>query len=41
MERLDRLVKADGEGLMLHRGDSLYRAARNDDLLKVKTHEDA
>jgi DNA ligase-1 len=26
---------------MLHRGDSLYRAERNDDLLKVKTHEDA
>ncbi|MDP2252076.1 MAG: DNA ligase [Hydrogenophaga sp.] len=41
MERLDRLVKAGGEGLMLHRGDSLYRAERNDDLLKVKTHEDA
>lgn len=41
MARLDRLVKAGGEGLMLHRGDSLYRAERDDDLLKVKTHEDA
>ena len=41
MARLDRLVKAGGEGLMLHRGDSLYRAERNDDLLKVKNHEDA
>lgn len=41
MARLDRLVKAGGEGLMLHRGDSFYRAERNDDLLKVKTHEDA
>ena len=41
MARLDRLVKAGGEGLMLHRGDSLYRAERNGDLLKVKTHEDA
>ena len=41
MARLDRLVKAGGEGLMLHRGDSLYRAERNDDLLKVKTHDDA
>lgn len=41
MARLDRVVKAGGEGLMLHRGDSLYRAERNDDLLKVKTHEDA
>ena len=41
MARLDRVVKAGGEGLMLHRGDSFYRAERNDDLLKVKTHEDA
>lgn len=41
MARLDRLVKAGGEGLMLHRGDSLYRAERNNDLLKVKTHEGA
>lgn len=41
MARLDRLVKAGGEGLMLHRGDSFYRAERNNDLLKVKPHEDA
>ena len=41
MARLDRVVKAGGEGLILHRGDSFYRAERNDDLLKVKTHEDA
>lgn len=41
MARLGRVVKAGGEGLMLHRGDSLYRAERNDDLLKVKPHEDA
>jgi DNA ligase-1 len=41
MVRLDRMVKDGGEGLMLHRGDSLYRAVRNDDLLKVKTLEDA
>jgi len=41
LARLDRLVIAGGEGLMLHRGDSLYRAERSDDLLKVKTHEDA
>ena len=26
---------------MLHRGESLYTAARNGDLLKVKPHEDA
>ena len=41
MARLDRLVKDGGEGLMLHRGDAPYRATRSDDLLKVKTHEDA
>ena len=41
MARLDSMVKDGGEGLMLHRGDSLYRAVRSDDLLKVKTHEDA
>ena len=34
-------VKNGGEGLMLHRGASLYKAQRNDDLLKLKTHEDA
>ena len=26
---------------MLHRGSSLYKAVRNDDLLKVKLHDDA
>ncbi len=41
MARLDRMVREGGEGLMLHRGDAPYRAVRNDDLLKVKTHEDA
>ena len=34
-------VKAGGEGVMLHRGESLYRGARNDDLLKYKPHDDA
>jgi len=38
---LTQHVKAKGEGLMLHRGASLYLGARTDDLLKVKTHEDA
>ena len=38
---LARTVKLGGEGLMLHRGSSLYRAQRNDDLLKVKTFDDA
>lgn len=38
---LDKTVKMGGEGLMLHRGGSPYRAERNNDLLKVKPHEDA
>ncbi|PFH11081.1 DNA ligase-1 [Collimonas sp. PA-H2] len=38
---LQQTVRQGGEGLMLHRGASLYRAQRSDDLLKVKTHEDA
>ncbi|EER60704.1 ATP dependent DNA ligase [Acidovorax delafieldii 2AN] len=37
---LRHTVRAGGEGLMLHRGASLYRAGRSDDLVKVKTHED-
>ncbi len=41
MRQLDAMVKAGGEGLMLHRGSSLYRAERNDDLLKLKPWEDA
>ncbi len=39
--QMRRVVKAGGEGLMLHRGASLYSATRNGDLLKVKPHEDA
>ena len=38
---LQKTVRLGGEGLMLHRGDALYKGLRNDDLLKVKTHEDA
>ena len=41
MERLDRVVAGGGEGLMLHKGSSLYTAGRGDDLLKLKAHEDA
>lgn len=41
MARLDQAVKAGAEGLMLHRGDARHRANRSDNLLKVKTHEDA
>jgi DNA ligase-1 len=39
--RLREVISAGGEGLMLHRGDSMYRAARSDDLLKVKPVDDA
>ena len=38
---LSDTVKQGGEGLMLHRGASLYKAQRNDDLLKFKPFEDA
>ena len=38
---LERTVRAGGEGLMLHRGSSLYRGERSDDLLKLKPHDDA
>lgn len=41
MDDLEQVVARGGEGLMLHRGTSLYRAARSDDLLKLKTYEDA
>lgn len=41
MALLDKTMKLGGEGLMLHRGASLYRAERSDDLLKVKPHQDA
>ena len=35
------VLQQDGEGLMLHRGASLYRAARSDDLQKLKPFDDA
>ena len=38
---LAAVVRQGGEGLMLHRGDSLYAGTRSDDLLKLKLHEDA
>jgi DNA ligase-1 len=38
---LDKTMRMGGEGLMLHRGASLYRAERSADLLKVKPYEDA
>ena len=38
---LREVVRGGGEGLMLHRGASLYRAGRGEELLKLKTHDDA
>lgn len=38
---MHNVVDAGGEGLMLHRGASLYCAERNDDLLKLKPFDDA
>ncbi|MCF6204898.1 MAG: DNA ligase [Methylococcaceae bacterium] len=38
---LNRIIAAGGEGLMLHRKDSLYQAGRNNNILKVKPYQDA
>ena len=38
---LDKTIKLGGEGLMLHRGRSMYRGERNADLLKFKPFDDA
>lgn len=39
--QLKQITTAGAEGLMLHRGSATYKGVRNDDLLKVKTHDDA
>lgn len=39
--RLTAIVAAGGEGLMLHRADTYYHGRRSDDLLKLKTYDDA
>jgi len=39
--RLDAVVAAGGEGLMLRRGSALYRGGRSGDLLKFKKFDDA
>lgn len=41
MARLREVERGGGEGLMLHHGDALYVARRSDDLLKLKSHDDA
>jgi DNA ligase-1 len=37
---LQKTVQLGGEGLVLHRANSLYQRGRNGDVLKVKQHED-
>lgn len=41
LRELTAVTKAGAEGLMLHRGGALYRAGRSDDVLKLKTWQDA
>ncbi|WP_353131732.1 DNA ligase [Limnohabitans sp.] len=38
---LQKTVLKGGEGLVLHRGNSMYQSGRNGEVLKVKQHEDA
>ena len=40
-KRMNEVVKAGGEGLMLHRADAPYETGRSDTLLKMKLWEDA
>jgi len=40
-KRMNEVVKAGGEGLMLHRADAPYETGRSDTLLKMKPWEDA
>lgn len=40
-KRFKEVVKAGGEGLMLHRADATYETGRSDTLLKMKPWEDA
>ena len=41
MQRLDAVLRAGGEGLMLHRADAPYQTGRSDVLLKLKPWLDA
>jgi DNA ligase-1 len=40
-KQFDEIVKAGGEGLMLHRADATYETGRSDTLLKMKPWDDA
>lgn len=39
-ERLEKIVKIKGEGLMLHHQDALYKQGRNKHLMKLKKYQD-
>lgn len=41
MRQLDAIIRAGGEGLVLHRADAPYLSGRNDALLKLKPWHDA
>jgi len=41
MRRLDQVIAAGGEGLMLHHRQAVYRSGRSGDLLKLKHFDDA
>jgi len=41
MLKLKQLEDIKGEGLMLHKGASFYHGGRDDDILKLKTYQDA
>lgn len=41
MQRLDAVIRAGGEGLMLHHADAPYLTGRSDALLKLKPWQDA
>ncbi len=41
MALLRQTERQGGEGLMLHRGAAHYQAGRSNDILKLKSHEDA
>lgn len=41
MRQLDAIIRAGGEGLMLHRADAPYLSGRKDVLLKLKPWQDA
>lgn len=40
-QKLEQLAINNGEGFMLHRGNSVYKAGRNNDILKLKIFSDA